>query len=183
MKRNRLLPFLLPLLILAGVALVYQYGYLQMNEEVASLKQEQDLRQRHLTKQVRMLSEKSSLEAGRAALTERRKAENVKIYEGQTPQIVAAAIQEAVKGIITEKGGTVSSGRQAGVETTGSFTTVTVAVDAILPDVTALSDLLYAVEHHTPALVVRDLDVRVRNLRVPKDLSVKITLAGLTAAR
>jgi hypothetical protein len=64
-----------------------------------------------------------------------------------------------------------------------SFKTITVTVDTLLPDARGLADVLYAIETHTPYLLVKDLDVRVRNFKVPKELSVKFDVSGLTSTK
>jgi hypothetical protein len=60
---------------------------------------------------------------------------------------------------------------------------VTVTIDAILPDTRALGNTLLAIETQTPYLVVRELDVRIRNFRDPKDLTIKLKVSGLTGGR
>jgi hypothetical protein len=53
-------------------------------------------------------------------------------------------------------------------------------MDAVLPDIRALGDTLYAIESQTPYLAVRELEVRIRNPKEPRDLSVKLKVSGLT---
>ena len=65
----------------------------------------------------------------------------------------------------------------------GNFKTITVTVDTVLPDARGLADVLYSLETHTPYLLVKDVDVRVRNFKVPKELSVKFDVSGLTSTR
>jgi hypothetical protein len=64
-----------------------------------------------------------------------------------------------------------------------TFKVTNVVLDVIFPDVKALSDTLFAIETQTPYLVVRELDVRVRNYSNPKDLVVKLKIAALTGGQ
>jgi hypothetical protein len=56
---------------------------------------------------------------------------------------------------------------------------VSISIDATLPDISALSDILYSIETRTPDLVIKELDVRVRNFREPRDLLIKMDVIGL----
>ena len=42
-----------------------------------------------------------------------------------------------------------------------------------------MSDILYSLETRTPYIVVKELDVRMRNFREPRDLMVRIDATGL----
>jgi hypothetical protein len=105
------------------------------------------------------------------------------MIEGQTPSLAAAALQNTIKGMITARGGTISSERAEKPEDTGKFKMITVTIDAILPDTRALGDTLYAIETQTPYLVVRELDTRIRNFKEPRDLMVKLKVSGLTGGK
>jgi hypothetical protein len=56
---------------------------------------------------------------------------------------------------------------------------LSVSIDATLPDISALGDILYSIETRTPDLVIKELDVRVRNFREPRDLLIKMDVIGL----
>ena len=56
---------------------------------------------------------------------------------------------------------------------------LSVSIDSVLPDTSALSDILYSLETRTPYIAVKELDVRVRNFREPRDLMVRIDATGL----
>jgi hypothetical protein len=56
---------------------------------------------------------------------------------------------------------------------------LSISIDATLPDISALSDILYSIETRTPDLVIKELDVRVRNFREPRDLLIKMDVIGL----
>jgi hypothetical protein len=183
MLQNKTLKLALPLLIVLAGAVIYQYGYLQVKTEMEALKESRAVKIRTLEKYTEYILEKPELEKKLAALQEMRKSEDTKLIEGQTPSLAAANLQNTVKGIITERGGTISSERVGKPEDTGNFRVIDITVDAVLPDARALSDILYSIETRTPYLVVKELDTRIRNFRDPKDLMVKLNVSALTTGK
>lgn len=162
---------------------IYQYGFLRIQSDIASIKEEQDIKAKTLEKYVILISERPKLEKKLASLREIRKANDSKIIEGQTHPLAAAALQDKVKGIVTSKGGTISSERVGKPEDLGKFKIITISMDAALPDMRSLSDILYSIETQTPYLIVKELDTRVRNLREPRDLTVKLDVSALTGGK
>lgn len=173
----------IPFIVVLIGLLVYQYGYLRVKSDVASVKEEQSAKSRILEKYISFISRKTFLEKKIAYLKEERKADDSKLIEGQTPSLAAAILQETVKGIVTGRGGTISSERVGKPEDLGKFKVITVSMDAVLPDMRALSDILYSIETRTPYLVVKELDSRIKNFREPKDLLVKLDVSALTGGK
>ena len=126
------------------------------------------------------------------------------------PSLALAALQDTIKGIVTNRGGTVSSARVGKVEEIvyqepvtekplteakdkkapagkksakndggGKFKVINVSLDIVVPDPAALRDILYFIETRTPALVVREVDSRVRNMKEPRELVVRLDVAAL----
>ncbi len=170
------------MIILLGL-IVYDYGYLKIRAEMSSMKEMEALKTKTLTRYVSLIAEKPRLDKKLATLKERRKAEDSKLIEGQTLSLSAATLQETVKGIITARGGTISSERVDKPEDLGNFKVITISIDSILPDVRVLSDILYAIETRTPYLVVKEADTRVRNFRDPRELMVKLKVSALTVSK
>ncbi len=183
MKRSKILVAGIPLMIVMVGLMAYQYGYVRVRSDLASVREEQASKMKMLGKYISLISEKPKLEKKIALLKEERKADSSKLIEGQTPSLAAAALQDSIKGIITEKGGTISSERVGKPEDDGKFKVISVSIDVVLPDVRALSDVLYSVETRTPYLIVKEVDARVRNLKEPKDLMVKLDVSALTAGK
>jgi hypothetical protein len=178
-KRNRALLFLIPFAIVLLSLVVYQYGYLRIEEELSDVTEQEAVKKRTLERYVALIAEKPQVETQLSSLKEARTAEDAKLITGQTPSLAAATLQETVRGIITGKGGTISSERVGKQEDFGNFKIVSVSIDAVLPDPRALSDILYSIETRTPYLIVKEVDTRVRNFREPKDVMVKIDVSAL----
>jgi hypothetical protein len=161
----------------------YQYGYVTIHSELAGIKEARAMKTKILEKYIALVAEKPYLEKKLASLTEERKADDSKLIEGQTLSLAAATLQETVKGLITSRGGTISSERVGKPEDLGKFKAISVTIDAVIPEARALSDILYSLETRTPYLVVKELDTRVRDFRNPRELMVKLDVSAMTAGK
>ena len=209
MKKNkRLMLASVPVLIVLLSLVVYQYVYLEVRGEKAALREQRDARMKSLNKYVALIAEKPELEKQLAALKEQDNTQKARLVEGEPVSLASANLQGLVKGIITGRGGTISSERigkpedlekpaappgvapppppakiagKKGEKTPEGLKlqVLSVSIDAQLPDAAALSDILYSIETRTPSLVIKELDVRVRNFKDPKELMVRIDVIGL----
>lgn len=163
-----------------GIAVLYDYGVLNINDRLSAIQDLQRSKIKTLQKYTEAIAQKPALEKRLLTLAEARKLEETKLIVGQTPAIAAANLQNAVKDIILGRGGTINSERVEKSEDLGKFKVTHVVLDVVLPDVRAMSDILFKIETQTPYLVVKELDVRVRNYTDPKELVVKLNIAALT---
>jgi hypothetical protein len=183
MKKNRTLIVGIPIMIILAGLFFYQYVFLGIQTRVSSIKESQAVKIKTLGKYITLIAEKPQLEKKLAALKEQRKDNDSKLIEGKTLSLVAATLQDTVKDIVTRSGGTISSERTVKPEDLGKFKVVTVSMDTILPDPRALRDILYAIETRTPYLIVKDIDIRVRNFRDPRDQVVKLDVSAITTGK
>jgi len=181
-RKKGLLMALPVLVILAGLAF-YEYVYLGVKADIASVKEMQTAKESNLKKYMSFVSKRPELEKRLAQLKENIKADEPKLISGDTLSLAAASLQTTVKGMITSRNGTISSERVEKPEDLGKFKVVSVSIDAVLPDPRALSDALYAMETQTPYLVVRELDARVKNFTQPRELMVRLKVSGLTKGK
>lgn len=182
-QKSKLLIISIPItIILLGFA-VYEYGFLRLEEEKSGMKEMISAKEKTLKKSLELVSHKPQWEKEITSLKDTRKASDAKIVEGQTPALASAALQSAVKAIIAGKGGTISSERVEKHESLGKFKIVSVSVDALIPDIRALNDILFAMETQTPYLVVKEIDARVRNFKEPRELMVKLKVTALTGGK
>lgn len=210
MPRSKILMVAVPLMILLAAGLVYEYGYLRIQEDLATLQEEQEAKVKTLRKELEIIAEKPVLEKQLQGLREQRKADDSKLMAGEMPSLASASLQDTIKGIVSNRGGTVSSARvgrvedivyhdpgaeKAPVETKdkraapdkktgkkeegGKFKVINVSLDIVVPDPSALRDILYFIETRTPYLVVREMDSRVRNMKEPRELVVRLDVAAL----
>ena len=209
MKRNkRLLMLAIPVLLGLLSLVLYQYVYLDVRTQKASIREQRDAKMKTLYKYVALIAEKPELEKQLAALKEQEKALRAKFIDGEPISLASANMQGMVKGIVTGRGGTITSERigkpedlekapllPAGPAAPAAKAAVgkkivkpveapkiqvlNVSIDATLPDTAALADILYSIETRTPSLVVKELDTRVRNFKEPRELMVRIDAVGL----
>lgn len=170
------------MLILLGFAF-YDYVYVAIEEKVQSLEELKEVKTKTLGKYINAIAQKGTLESRINALKESRKIEEAGLMEGQTPSVAAANLQNIVKEIITGKGGTVSSERAEKTEELGRYKIITVGIDSILPETRALSDILYLLGTHRVTLLIRELDVRVRNMRNPRELVVNLKISAMNMGK
>ncbi|MFA5323654.1 MAG: type II secretion system protein GspM [Smithella sp.] len=182
-RKSKLLVISMPLIIILAVGVIYEYGVKGIREEAIAVNDLKMSKIKTLQKYTDAIAQKASLEKQILVLKEKRKNEDAKIMEAQTPAIAAANLQDSVKGIIAGRGGTINSERVEKPEELGKLKVTYVVLDIVFPDVRALLYTLFAIETQTPYLVVKELDVRVRNYTDPKDLIVKLKIAALTGGQ
>ncbi|KQC11510.1 MAG: hypothetical protein APR62_09750 [Smithella sp. SDB] len=182
-RKSNFLIITIPLIIILSAGVIYEYGLKSIREEVSSVNDLKMVKTKTLQKYMEAIDQKSSIEKQIITLKDLRKKENIKVMVAQTPAIAAANLQDTVKVIITGRGGTINSERVEKPEELGTFKVTNVVLDIIFPDVKALSDTLYAIETQTPYLVVKEMDVRVRNYTDPRDLIAKLKIAALTGVQ
>jgi hypothetical protein len=183
MTKNRTLLFLIPLMIILAGLMIYQYVYVGIQTGVTSVREDEMMKTKTLEKYITLISKKPQLEKELSSLRETRKDDDSKLVEGQTLSLAGASLQDTVKDIVTRSGGTISSERIGKPEDLGKFKVITASIDTVLPDPRALRDILYSIETRTPYLTVKELDVRIRNYRDPRELVVKLDVSALTSAR
>ena len=183
MKKNKTLLFAIPLILVLAGLLFYQHVYMGIRSDIASIKDREEIKTKTLEKYISLIAEKPLLEKRLDSLREDRKAEASNLIEGQTLSLTAASLQETVKDIVTRSGGTISSERVGKPEDLEGFKIITVSMDTILPDPRALRDILYAIETRTPYLVIKDIDIRIRNYKDPREQVVKLDVSALTSSK
>jgi hypothetical protein len=181
MGRSKVLALSLPLVFVLVGLILYEHVYVKVGADLKSLREEKAMKTRTLKKYVTLIGEQPQLEKRLAELRDQRKLTDSKILEGHTPSLCAAALQEMVKAIVLGRGGTISSERVDKPEDLGTFKVITVSMDTVLPDIRAMSDILYSIETRTPFLAVREVDARVRNFKEPRELMVKLKISALMA--
>ena len=182
-KNSKILVFLIPVMaILAGFAF-HDYIYIPVRDEMRLIEEIKEAKMTTLAKYIDLMARKPSLEKAITSLREQRRAEEAKMVEGQTPSVAAANLQNLIKEIVVGKGGTIASERMEKPEEWGRFKVVTVSIETIVPETKALSDMLLSMENQPVSLFVREMDVRIRNMREPRDLTARFRVSALNVGR
>lgn len=206
----------IPLAAVLLLLVIYEYGYVGISSELAEIRARQAVKMQVLRRSVALIEQKPELENQLAALREQVKSRSGNLIAGESISIANANLQGTVKGVVTERGGSISSERIAAPDDLEKNTDVaakdippkdpiaarqkpatapapktakqpesrklkvlTVSIDSALPDTIALSEMLYSLETRTPYMVVRELDVRVKNFNQPRDLMLRLDVSGL----
>lgn len=184
MQKNKTVFFAVPFIIILIGLLIYQYGYLSVQSDLTSIREEEAVKTEKLQRYLSLISERPGLEQRIVSLRKEREADNSKLIEGQTASLAAATLQRVIKEIVTGSGGTLSSERVEKPQDIEKLQVISISIDGLLPNANALKDVLYSIETRTPYLVVKELDVRVRNYRKPADeLMVKLTVSAVTGGK
>jgi hypothetical protein len=209
-RNRRLMIIAVPVLVILAALVFYDYVYLGVRSELSSIRDEQDLKMKTLTKYLILISQGSEYEKKLADLKEKAKAQSARFVPGEPVSIASANLQALVKGIVIERKGILTSeriGKPEDLEKAPAqppaaplpapvvrgqavkkapvtaepprIQVLSISIDATVPDAAALSDILYSIETRSPDLVIKELDVRVRNFREPRELLVKIDVIGL----
>lgn len=179
-EKSRILIISIPLVIILSAAVFYEYVIEGVREEAIAVNDMKMTKIKTLQKYTDAIEQKSNLEKQISIQKENRKNEDVKIITAQTLAIATANLQDSVKGIISGRGGIINSEKVEKPDEYGKFKIINVVLDVIFPDVRALSDTLFTIETQTPYMVVKELDVRVRNNSDPREMIVKLKVTALT---
>jgi hypothetical protein len=207
MKKSKILFIAVPLLTFLLGLVIYEYGYLRIQESLSALEEEETLKTATLQKYMGIIAERPELEKKLLALKDQRKSDGAKVIQGDTFSLAAASLQETVKAIISSRNGVISServGKEEDLVTTAvgpakeeskipkgtslkkekkeekkPFKVINVSFDFTVPDTAALRDIQYFIETKTPYLVIKELDCRVRNFQNPRDLMVRMDVSAL----
>jgi len=179
-RKSKILILSMPVIIILAGYQIYEYGIVNVNQRIDEIQEQHDTKLKMLEKYTAMIAQKPLLEKQIVELKQTRKNEEAKIIAAPRIAIASANLQNTVKGIITEKGRVINSERVEKTEEGRKFQIISVSIDAIFPDIKALSATLLTIETQTPSLVVKEVDIRVRNYTAPKDLIVKLKVAALT---
>ncbi len=179
MKKKRTLLLTIPVAIVLAGVVAYQYGYVKLQEKIAVVKEEKGMKLRTLEKYAKVLAEKDELSERLSQLKNTRAQIESRLIPGDTPSLAAAALLDIVKTTITGRGGRISSEQIGNTEELGHLTVINVNIDAVIPGSGVLGDILYAIETRTPWIAVNEIEVRVVNIRDPREINTKMHVSAL----
>jgi len=182
-QRNKRVKYAIPIILFLTVLVIYQYGFQGIMDRISTLREERSISMEKLKRYNTLISQGPAIEAQLEELRKVVKEERANLIVAQTASLAAAKLQNTIKEIFTAHGGTISSERVEKTEELGRFRVVSATINGAVPDTDTLKEILYAIETHTPYLVVKSLNVRVRNYRRPTGaLNINLTVSALTSA-
>lgn len=179
-KKAKTLLLTIPLAIVLLGLFVYQYGYLEIQRKASSIADEQDMKLKILNKYIIRISEIPQLDEKITLLKDSRLLYEGELIPGETAAIASASLLEIVKGVVSGRGGVILSEQMGQLVESDNFMVVSINVQASVPDVGALSDILFSLETQSPSLFINDIDVSIRDYRNPRELLMKLQISGMT---
>lgn len=181
MKNGNLLKILIPAVVILGALVLYQNVYVKSANRLADLRDRRAAAAEALKRYQKLVDEKPLFEKKLESMRGTRNDLEAGLFSGQSLSITSAALQDTVKTIIASGGGIVSSEKADKAEPLGKkFMIVSASFDMTLPDTNALTNVLYQIETHKPVMVIKELSIQCMNIRDPKALSARLTVAALT---
>lgn len=176
--KNKLLPLIIICLVLLGLT-AYDYGYRNLLQSMSEIKETRYIKERTINKYASLIAQKGGLEKELGELKEELKNEEAMLPEWQGPALAAANLQNSVKEVITSNGGNITTERVNKSENRGNYKIVSVGMDMIVQDTSTLTAILFGIESKSPYYKINNLDIRVNDLKAPRELTVRLDVSAM----
>ncbi len=165
--------------IVLALALLYQYGYSGIRDRMALLKEEREMKIETLRRYQKILGQREGLQEELKLLRKALQEQESGLLPGETPSLASANLQEKIKSVITANGGRVRSERVGKTVQYGPYREITVIFNLEFDGIEPLLNLLYSIESDPTLLVIKELNIRVKNFRRPGTLVVMLKVGAL----
>lgn len=171
-----------PLIIISVVLLLltaYDYGYRNFLGSMSEIKESRSIKEKTLNKYNSMIAQKGGLENELNDLKEKLGNEEDRLPEWQGPALAAANLQNIVKDVVSSNGGNITTERVNKAETRGNYKVVSIGMDMVVQDTSVLTSILFGIESQSPYIKITNLDIRVNDLKSPRELTVRLDIAAM----
>lgn len=176
--RNKLPYLIIISLVLLGLT-GYDYGYRNVLVKMEETKESRAIKEKTLNKYATLIAQKGSLEKELAELKEGLKDEEARLPEWQGPALAAANLQNTVKEVVSSNGGNITTERVNKSETRGNYKIVSIGMDMIVQDASVLTAILFGIESKSPYYKINNLDIRVNDLKAPREMTVRLDVSAM----
>ena len=167
--------------LLIGVVLIlaYRFAYVPIETSEKQVREEIDARKKALTKYQEYIKSGKGIEEELNQTAQRLESVQAKLLPGETPQIMAANLQEVLKKLSERNGIQIKSFRVGEPKEMTFYVRIPVTIE-INPTKSAasLAYFLYDVENYEKLLLISDLDVTAPNMRTPSEVQGNLTVTG-----
>lgn len=179
--RGRRGNFLLLILIGGLVVLVAKLVVLPLLESQREVQQALVQKRRALSRYEEYIRSGKDIEEELKQVTQQAEIVQSKLLPGETPQIIAANLQEILKKLSEKNGVQIRSFRIGEPKETPFYLKIPVTIE-INPTraMASLTFFLYDIENYEKFLLISDLDVTAPNLRNPTEVQGSLTVTGFT---
>jgi len=175
-RRGNLLFIILTVLPLF---LVFKFAFLPLLESQRKVEEELVLKKKALGRYQEYIKSGKEIEEELNQVTQQAETIQSKLLPGETPQIIAASLQEVLKKLSEKNGIQIRSFRIGEPKETAFYLKIPVIIE-INPTraMASLTYFLYDIENYEKFLVISDLDVTAPNLRNPTEVQGSLTVTG-----
>jgi Tfp pilus assembly protein PilO len=170
-------------LILIGIAFVlaFQFVLAPLLESQRKVQEEIALKKKMLTRYQEYIKSGKEIEDGLGQMIQHVEAIQSKLLPGETPQIIAANLQEILKKLSEKNGIQIRSFRIGEPKETTSYVKIPVIIE-INPtkSIASLTYFVYDIETYEKLLLISDLDITAPNMRSPTEVQGSLTVTGFT---
>ena len=177
-RRGNLLFLILTVLLLL---LVFKFAFLPFLESQRKVQEELVLKKKALSRYQDYIKSGKEIEDELNQVTQQAETIQSKLLPGETPQIIAANLQEILKKLSEKNGIQIRSFRIGEPKETTFYLKIPVIIE-INPTraMASLTYFLYDIESYEKFLLISDLDVTAPNLRNPTEVQGSLTVTGFT---
>ena len=169
------------LFLLAGVLVVviYEFGVVALLESQRRVRDELGLKSKMLGRYDEFAKTEKDIEEELGQVEKQVEAIQAKLLPGETPQIMAASLQEMLKKLSEKNGIQIRSFRIGEPKELNFFLRVPVIIE-INPtkSMSSLTYFLYDIENAEKFLVISDLNLTAPNMRNPTEVQGNLTVTG-----
>jgi len=179
-RKGRSRTFLVLLLLGASVVLFYQFVFLPLWNYQKRVTEDLNMKKKALARYQEFIRSGKGIEEEIQQLTKRLEAIQSQLLPGETPQIMAANLQEILKKLSERNGILIKSFRVAEPKEMTFYVRIPVTIE-ISPTKSAasLAYFLYDIEHYEKTLFISDLDITAPNMRHPNEVQGALTVTGI----
>lgn len=169
------------LFLLAGVLVVviYEFGVVALLESQRRVRDDLGLKSKMLGRYDEFVKTEKDIEEELGQVEKQVEAIQAKLLPGETPQIMAASLQEMLKTLSEKNGIQIRSFRIGEPKELNYFMRVPVIIE-INPtkSMSSLTYFLYDIENAERLLVISDLNLTAPNMRNPTEVQGNLTVTG-----
>lgn len=178
LKGRRKNLFLL-LLAVVLVVVIYEFGIVALLESQKRVKDELALKSKMLGRYDEYVKTEKDIAEELGQVEKQVEAIQAKLLPGETPQIMAASLQETLKKLSEKNGIQIRSFRIGEPKELNFFLRVPVIIE-INPtkSMSSLTYFLYDIENSEKLLVISDMNLTAPNMRNPTEIQGNLTVTG-----
>jgi hypothetical protein len=168
---------------IAAAIMIYVFGILPLVEMVGKSKEEIVLKKRVLLKYEEFLQNRKAVEEELDRFSKQYEGIQQRLLPGETPQLGAAHLQEAVKKVLEKNGMTIRSFRILEPKETSGYRKISIHIDFNpTSKMSGLMQFIQDIEQNEKELMISEMDLLVPNPRMPNMIQGSMVVSGLMKA-